>query len=418
MADVHCAAPMTSSSPSLSRRAALGILGLALVGLGASVAAAVVHYRLLADPLYRSVCDFNDTWSCTQVYESAYGAFWGIPVAVGGVVWFAAVTLLAVAGVRGAGTSGPAAALAGRVAGYVFGLSVVGLSAVLYLGYASLFVLKTYCLFCFITYFAVAGLFLVSGAAADGTMTGLPRRAVGDLRALVTSPVALSLAVAFGVGAIALVALFPRQVDAVSAAAAAAPIRTLEASEQSNFDQWYSSLPRVPVAVPTDGAKVLIVKFNDYQCPPCRMTWEQYKPVIAKYMAQYPGKVKYVTKDYPLDGECNVNTPGAGHAAACEAAVAVRLARAKGRADAMEEWLFANQPQITPDLVKQGARSIGGITDFEAQYARTLELVKADIAMGASLKVTGTPTFFVNGARVPIIKAEFFDAAIAYELKH
>ena len=98
--------------------------------------------------------------------------------------------------------------------------------------------------------------------------------------------------------------------------------------------------------------------------------------------------------------------------------MAVRLARAKGRGDAMEEWIFANQPQITPDLVKQGARSIGGITDFEAQYAKTLELVKADIAMGASLKVTGTPTFFINGARVPIVKPEFFDAAIAYELKH
>jgi protein-disulfide isomerase len=327
--------------------------------------------------------------------------------------------LLAVAGLRGAGSSGAAEALSARVAGYIFASSVVGLSAVLYLGYASLFVLKTYCLFCFITYFAVAGLFLVSGAASDGTMTGLPRRALGDLRALVTSPVALTLALAFGAGAIALVALFPRQVDAVTAAAAAAaPVRTLDATEQSNFDQWYAGLPRVPLAVPTDGAKVLVVKFNDYQCPPCRMTWEQYKPIIAKYIAQYPGKVKYVTKDYPLDGECNVNTPGAGHAAACEAAVAVRLARAKGRAEAMEEWLFANQPQITPDLVRQGARSIGGITDFEEQYAKTIELVKADIAMGASLKVTGTPTFFINGARVPIIKPEFFDAAIAYELKH
>ena len=404
----------------MTRRTGIALLVLSLVGLAASIAASVVHYRLLADPLYRSVCDFNDTWNCTQVYESVYGAFWGIPVAVGGVVWFAAVTLLAVAGLRGAGSSGAAGALSTRVAGYIFALSVVGLSFALYLGYASLFVLKTYCLFCFITYFAVAGLFLVSGAASDGTMTGLPRRALGDLRALVTSPVALSLALAFGAGAIALVALFPRQVDAVTAAeaAAAAPIRTLAATEQSNFDQWYAALPRVPVAVPTDGAKVLVVKFNDYQCPPCKMTWEQYKPIIAKYTAQYPGKVKYVTKDYPLDGECNVNTPGAGHAAACEAAVAVRLARAKGRAEAMEEWLFANQPQITPDLVKQGARSVGGITDFEAQYAKTLELVKADIAMGASLQVKGTPTFFINGARVPIIKPEFFDAAIAYELKH
>ena len=103
---------MTSPSPSLSRRAASWILALALVGLGASIAAAVVHYQLLADPLYRSVCDFNATWSCTQVYESAYGAFWGVPVAVGGVVWFAAVTLLALVGWQGAGSS-----RAGRCAG-------------------------------------------------------------------------------------------------------------------------------------------------------------------------------------------------------------------------------------------------------------------------------------------------------------
>ena len=272
------------------------------------------------------------------------------------MIWFAAVTVLALIGLRGAAGSGPAAELSRRVSGYMFALSIPGLSVVLYLAYASFFVLKAYCVFCLVTYFAVIGIFLISGAAADGIMTGLHRRAFADLRALVTSPVGLGLALAFGAGAIALVALFPRQVDAVAAAsaAAAAPIRALETAEQSNFDQRYASLPRVPLAVPTDGAKVLIVKFNDYQCPPCRMTWEQYKPVIAKYMAQYPGKVKFVTKDYPLDGECNVNTPGAGHAAACEAAVAVRLARAKGRADAMEAWLFANQQQITPDLVRTG----------------------------------------------------------------
>ncbi len=404
----------------MSRRTSLGLVLLAAVGLSASVAASVVHYKLLSDSAYQSVCDFNATWSCTQVYESAYGAFRGVPVAIGGVVWSTAVLLLAWVVHRGAGRADAGGELARRATGYIFALSIVGLSVVLYLAYASVFVLGTYCLFCFITYFAVAGIFLLSGAAADGIMTGLPRRAPADVRALFGSPLALSLTAVFAAGVVALVALFPRQVDAVSAAeaAAAAPVRTLEAAEQSNFDQWYASLPRVPVAVPNDGAKVLIVKFNDYQCPPCRMTWEQYKPVIAKYAAQYPGKVKFVTKDYPLDGECNVNTPGAGHLSACEAAVAVRLARGKGRAEAMEEWLFANQPQLTPDLVKSAARSVGGIEDFEAQYARTLDLVKSDIAMGAALKVTGTPTFFINGARVPIIKAEFFDAAIAYELKH
>ena len=402
----------------MTRRTAVALLAFSLVGLGASAAAAVVHYQLLADPLYRSVCDINETWNCTQVYESRYGAFWGVPVAVLGLVWFLAVTLLSIVGFRGAGAPGPAGELSARVPGYIFVLSVVGLSAVLYLAYASLVVLNTYCIFCLVTYFAVAGLFLVSGAAADGTMTGLPRRALRDLRLLTSSPIALAATVLFVAGSGVLLALFPRQVDAETAAAAA-PVaaRTLEASEQSNFEQWYSSLPVVPLAVPNDGAKVLIVKFNDYQCPPCRLTYEQYKPVIARYEAQYPGKVKFVTKDYPLEGECNANAPGGGHMAACEAAVAVRLARGHGRAQAMEEWIFANQQQMTPDLVKQGARSVGGVADFDAQYAKTLELVKGDIAMGAALKVTGTPTFFINGRRVPIIKPEFFDAAIAYELK-
>jgi uncharacterized membrane protein/protein-disulfide isomerase len=401
----------------VTRRTSLVLLLLALLGLGASSAAATVHYRLLSDVSYQSICDINETWNCSQVYESRYGAFWGIPVAVGGVIWSAAVTLLAILGLV-AGRQGPGGAgLASRVPGYIFVLSVAALSVVLYLGYVSIVILKTYCLFCLLTYVAVIGIFLVSGAAADESMTELPRRATRDLRMLVSSPMALGVATLFVVGATALVALFPRPVHATTAVTAAPPV-AIAAQQQSEFEKWYSALPRVPIAVPNDGAKVLIVKFNDYQCPPCRATYEQYKPIIAKYQGQYPGKVKFVTKDYPLEPECNANTPAGQHLAACEAAVAVRLARNKGRGEAMEEWLFQNQPQITPDLVREGVKGVAGVTDFDAQYAKQLELVKGDIALGVSLQVRGTPTFFINGVRIPIVKPEFFDAAIAYELKH
>jgi len=234
---------------------------------------------------------------------------------------------------------------------------------------------------------------------------------------LASSPMALGIATLFVVGAGALVALFPRPVDATTPVAAAPPV-AISVQQQSEFEKWYTGLPRVPIAIPNDGAKVLIVKFNDYQCPPCRATYEQYKPIIAKYQGQYPGKVKFVTKDYPLEPECNVNAPAGQHLSACEAAVAVRLAKAKNRGEAMEEWLFQNQPQITPDLVREGVKGVAGVTDFDAQYPKQLELVKGDIALGASLQVKGTPTFFINGVRIPIVKPEFFDAAIAYELKH
>ena len=142
-----------------------------------------------------------------------------------------------------------------------------------------------------------------------------------------------------------------------------------------------------------------------------------YKPVFAKWAKQQPGKVRYLTRDYPLERQCNVSVNQDLHPAACEAAVAVRLAREKGKADEMEDWLFANQPSLTPESVKSAAATIAGVNDFDARLAGTLELVKADIAQGAGLKVSGTPTFFMNGMRLPGLRAEYFDAAIAWELR-
>jgi protein-disulfide isomerase len=143
----------------------------------------------------------------------------------------------------------------------------------------------------------------------------------------------------------------------------------------------------------------------------------EYKAVFAKWAKQNPGKVRYVTRDYPLERQCNANVSQDLHPSACEAAVAVRLAREKGKAEAMEEWLFANQPTLTPEGVKAAVATVAGVTDFDARFAATLELVKADIAQGAGLKVSGTPTFFMNGMRLPGMRAEAFDAAIAWELR-
>ena len=133
---------------------------------------------------------------------------------------------------------------------------------------------------------------------------------------------------------------------------------------------------------------MLIVKFNDFQCPPCRNSHIAYKPIIAKFAAERPNEVRYVLKDYPLDAECNANVTNSIHPAACEAAVAVRLARTHNREEAMIEWIFANQPALTPELVKQGARDVGQVTDFDAKYASTLESVKSDIALGKQLGVS------------------------------
>ncbi|MCC7124172.1 MAG: thioredoxin domain-containing protein [Acidobacteria bacterium] len=387
--------------------------GFATLGLIAASASTWVHHQLLTDPTYVSACDVNSTFSCSQAYTSAYGVVGGVSVALIGVLFFAFVLGLTLLASRSKTASE-------NLPGYVFALSTLGLAGVLYLGYASFFILGTVCLLCVGTYVAVIGLFLTSGAAAKEPMSSLPGKAVSDLGALVRTPAALSLAGLFVAGAVAAVLSFPSNTVSAAPAAdgeqtAAAP--TPGAAQLAEFEKWLASQPRETVAVPADGAAVVIVKFNDYQCPPCRQTYMEYKPVLAKWARQAPGKVKFVTKDFALERECNATVSGDLHAAACDAAVAVRLAREKGKTETMEEWLFANQPTLTPASVRQAARDVAGVTDMEARYADTLAQVKADTNQGAQLKVTGTPTFFMNGMRLPGLRPEFFDAAIAWELK-
>ena len=171
--------------------------------------------------------------------------------------------------------------------------------------------------------------------------------------------------------------------------------------------------------VPADaeGASVVVVKFNDYQCPPCRQTFELYEPIWEKWEQQAPGKVKYITRDFPLEGECNASAPTGQHQAACEAAAGVRMARTVGKSKEFEHWLFANQPTLTPAKVKEGLQEVAGIGDFDARYATVLPGVKSDTALGASLGVGSTPTFFINGVRIPGgIAPQVLDYILEYEL--
>ncbi len=392
-------------------------LGFAALGLAASSASTWVHYRLLTDPTYASVCDVNSRFSCSNAYTSQYGAAAGVPVAVYGVLFFLFIIGLVTLCSRSRTASQ-------NLAGYVFVSSTLGLAVVLYLAYASYFILGTVCLLCVGTYVAVIGLFLSSGAAAKEPMSSLPGRATRDLGTLVRTPAALAAAGLFVAAALAAVFMFPGGgasaapdggVSADGSQAAAIP--SADEARVREFEAWLATQPRETVNVPANGADVVIVKFNDYQCPACGQTHVEYKPVFQKWMKEAPGKVVVVSKDYPLERECNPQMSNDMHPAACDAAVAVRLAREQGKAEAMEDWLFSNQPAMTPASVRQAARDVGGVTDMDARYAATLLQVRADAQLGTQMNITGTPTFFLNGIRLPGLRPEFFDVAIAWELK-
>jgi protein-disulfide isomerase/uncharacterized membrane protein len=383
------------------------LMAFAALGLGAASASSYVHYHLLTDPSYSSFCDVNATVNCTQAYLSSYGSLWGVPVALFGVFFFTLVLLLAGVGGR---TGSP---VRDAIPAYVFAISTVGLAFVLYLGWASYVQLKTFCMLCGVTYVSVIAIFIISGGATTFPMTTLPRRVPRDLRALVSSPTALVLALLFVAGAGTVIAAFPGE----QAHSAPATLKTLSEKERADVAAWWEKQPTIDTPMPMEGAKVMVVIFSDFQCPHCRKAHEEYKPLIAKYAAN-PG-VRFVLKHFPLEGECNSYAPNGGHSAACEAAAAVVEARKTGKAERMTDWLFENQDSLTPSGVRVAAHDIGAVPDFNAGYADALKEVKADATLGGQIGVGSTPTVVLNNRKLPagVVDPAALDALIDLELK-
>ena len=385
------------------------LLGFSALGLAASAAATWVHYHLLVNPDYVSFCDVNATVSCKQAYLSRYGSVGGVPVAVGGIVFFTLVLLLTWAGRKGSRIADSAPA-------YIFALSTLGLAVVLYLGYASFFILKEVCPLCVSTYIAVIGVFIVSGGASTVPASRLPGRALRDIRVLVSTPLAVAIALLFVAGAGSAIAYFPRlQAGSATQPQAQAQAPPLTQDQRSEFERWWDMQPKVDVPYARDGAKVLVVKFNDYQCPPCKQTYQAYEPILAKYP---PSDVKYLMKHFPLDPKCNPSIGSLVHPAACDAAAAGVMARSKGTFDKLTSWFFEHQEELSPATVRRAAAEVGGIADYDAQYAKAVEEVQADAKTGGVLGVRKTPTFFINGRRIEGgLPPQYFADALELELK-
>lgn len=187
---------------------------------------------------------------------------------------------------------------------------------------------------------------------------------------------------------------------------------------EADFAAAWAQQPRVDLGIDPEGASVVVVKFNDFECPACRQAEMQYKPVLERFAQSHPGAVKYVVKDWPLDSACNFHMMSTvrGHEAACDAAAAARMAQDRGKYQEMVDWIYANQG-VTQAALREATQRILGVTDFDAEYARKLPDIRKDISDGGALNIQSTPTYFINGVRVGSLQVQAFERAIALEIE-
>ena len=385
------------------------IVALALIGFASALGSSYVHFQLLVDPGYSSFCDINSSISCTHLYQSRFGSVYGIPVALGGVFWFIGVLLLVIVGAKAPKESHE------NIAAYLIIWSTLGLAAAMYMAYASFIVLQTFCFFCGVVYVTVVGIFFLSEREEATPLSRIPRMLPQDLYRLIRRPIGFGITFIFLVGALSSILWFPY----LQLLKTKPVVSTSSVEENFDFDQWWIQQPRIEVPVSVENASVLVIKFNDYQCPACAETFRLYESIFEKYESSHPGAVKLVVMDYPLDPKCNNQAPNGLHDSACEAAVSVRIARHVGESEAeeMTRWLYNNQQVMSPTTIKAAILEIAGVKNFDALYPEVVEEVKNDVAVAATVQVKATPTFILNGVLLQGgLTPTFFERAIAYEL--
>ena len=163
-----------------------------------------------------------------------------------------------------------------------------------------------------------------------------------------------------------------------------------------------------PARGPAD-ALVTIVESSDFECPFCK----RVGPTTKQIEENYRGKVRFVFKHNPLPF----------HAKALPAAIAAEEGRAQGGPSKfweMHDRLFESAPALDRPALEAVAKAAG--LDMVA-FGKALDdkrhepRIKRDQALVTGLGANGTPTFFVNGRKIPgAVPYEAFKAVIDEEL--
>ena len=174
-----------------------------------------------------------------------------------------------------------------------------------------------------------------------------------------------------------------------------------------DYDKVYPlAIGDSPVRGDADGP-VTIVEFSDFQCPFCARA----APLIDEVLKKYPKGVRFVYKQFPLPM----------HPMARPAAEASLAAQEQGKFWEMHDVLIRNQPTLDAskldDYAKQAGLDVKRFRrDLEQKKAEYDKRIDADMRLGQSSDVRGTPTIYIGGKKLRVRTVDGMSAMIDSEL--
>jgi len=323
------------------------------------------------------------------VAQSQWSVFLGLPVSIWGVLGSLAILVFAIWGAVGR-AGGRMPPLLGRTWpwGVLLVLSGFSVCASVALAVISKVIIQSMCLMCMVTWTVSLAQLVLAVIAVR--RVGLLAALNGDLEELLKRPTLIAVLVLLasaGLGATYL--FYPRY---WSFADAVKPMK-LSAKDGGNTGLDERGNPWFGAAAP----KLVIEEFSDYQCPFCSIAHHKVREMVEARKAQ----VRLVHRNYPLDLTCNTDIKRPFHAAACLRAKAAFCASEQGKFWEMNDLLFAKQREhnlevetLAVDLGLDRARFAACLTSPKIQAH-----LAADVEEATRHKITGTPTYVIDGKK-------------------
>ena len=146
--------------------------------------------------------------------------------------------------------------------------------------------------------------------------------------------------------------------------------------------------PRDHVRGPAS-APVTLVEYGDFECPQCGAAY----PIVARVVDTFGDRLRFVFRHFPLTN----SHPNAQHAAE-----EAEWAAAQNAFWPMYDALYAERAKLSDRKILE-CGALAGVSSVEIERAwashELLGRIKEDFASGIKSGVTGTPSFFINGAR-------------------
>jgi|GEM_PF-167791 len=143
-------------------------------------------------------------------------------------------------------------------------------------------------------------------------------------------------------------------------------------------------------------SSVTIVEYLDFECEACGA----YYPLVKQLAEEFKTEVRFINRYFPLPGHKN----------GMPSALAVEAAARQGKYWEMHNLLFEEQKNwgekqaADPKIFEEYAKKIDlNIEQYKKDVAskEVKDRVERDRSSGETLGVSGTPTFFLNGEKIP-----------------